>query len=568
MKPIQIQFLKSFLHHKMNNSQRYFILTFLYTLFLSSNFCIAQFTHADTLRGAYSKERSWWDLKYYNLSVTFDIANQSISGVNTLLFTRNVTPDSKKNELQIDLQEPMVLDSVFEKDNAAKLSFRKDGNAYFIQNCVKNEISLYFHGSPHIAKYPPWDGGIVWAKDKNKNPWVSIACQGFGASSWFPCKDSQYDEPDSIETHFTCPATLSCISNGQFIGKKIHPNQTATYSWKVSSPINNYNIIPYIGDYVNIHEHYYGEKGLLEMDYWVLKGNEEKAKRHFKEAPKTIEALEYWFGPYPFYIDGYKLVEAPYLGMEHQSAIAYGNKFLNGYAGKDLSNTGIGLKWDFIIVHESGHEWFGNNITSKDIADMWIHESFTCYSETLFTEYWFGKEDGDKYCQGLRENIDNDKPIIGTYNVNNEGSGDMYYKGANMLHTIRTIVNNDSLFRNMLRQLNVTFYHQTVTTKDIEQFMSNYLKIDLTTIFDQYLRAQYPPILQMKNSATTLKYRWYKPVKNFDMPLIVNGNSVKCSSKWNVIEIEKDSKVQFNLNQYFLIYKEKKGKKVLTEIVN
>jgi aminopeptidase N len=355
--------------------------------------------------------------------------------------------------------------------------------------------------------------------------------------------------------HFTCPSQLICVSNGSFVKKKVNNDATATYSWKVDNPINNYCIIPYIGDYVNIHEHYYGEKGLLELDYWVLRGNEERAKKHFKDAPRTLEALEYWFGPYPFYEDGYKLVEAPYLGMEHQSAVAYGNGFQNGYAGDDLSGTGIGLKWDFIIVHESGHEWFGNSITSKDIADMWIHEGFTCYSETLFTEYWFGKESGNLYCQGLRKNIDNDEPIIGKYLVHNEGSGDMYYKGANMLHTIRALVDNDTIFRSMLREMNRQYYHQTVTTKTIEDFMSAQLELDLTLIFDQYLRSTKPPVLQIKQSKKGTKYRWYKPIKGFNMPLLVNQAKLPCTQKWAFCA---GKEFKLNANQYYLMYKKNK----------
>ena len=407
-----------------------YLFILLLTIYASRSF--SQFTHADSLRGTYGSSRSWWNLKHYDLSVTFDIDKKEIHGKNIITFSSN--PESgipNEKIVQIDLQQPMTIDSVMmDRHLVPSGHIRQDGNAWFV-NCnasegPKYQITVYFHGKPRIAKRAPWDGGVVWTKDANGKPWVSIACQGQGASVWFPCKDSQYDEPDEgVVMHYTCPGDLVCVSNGNFVGKEINNLSQATYSWKVNNPINNYCMIPYIGDYVNMHEHFTGEKGNLEIDYWVLRGNEEKAKKQFQDAPKTLKALEYWFGPYPFYEDGYKLVEAPYLGMEHQSAVAYGNGYKNGYLGSDLSNTGVGLKWDFIIVHESGHEWYGNNITSKDIADMWVHEGFTCYSETLFTDYWFGKNDGDKYIQGLQKNIMNDKPVIGPYGVNTEVCGDI-----------------------------------------------------------------------------------------------------------------------------------------------
>ena len=493
----------------------------------------SQSTHSDSLRGGYGSSRNWWDLKHYDLSVTFDIDKQEIRGKNIITFT---TPGKGPDELvvrtflQLDLQDPMILDSIFINGQYIDQSkIRKDGNAYFIPydshdgaEGSENKLIACFHGKPRVAKRAPWDGGVIWTKDPNGKPWVTVACQGQGASVWFPCKDSQFDEPDNgVSMNYTCPENLVCVSNGIFGGKKINGGGQATYSWRVTNPINNYCMIPYIGDYVNMHEHFNGEKGKLEIDYWVIRGNEEKAKKQFQDAPKTLKALEYWFGPYPFYEDGYKLVEAPHLGMEHQSAVAYGNGYKNGYLGSDLSNTGVGLKWDFIIVHESGHEWYGNNITTKDIADMWVHEGFTCYSETLFTEYWFGKEDADKYIQGLRKNILNDKPVIGPYGVNTEGSGDMYYKGANMLHTIRQVINDDEKFRKILRGLNKRFYHQTVTGEEVEQYINKESGIDFSKVFDQYLRTTKIPVLKYESKNGKIFYRWNNCVEGFNMPLKV-----------------------------------------------
>jgi aminopeptidase N len=395
-------------------------------------------------------------------------------------------------------------------------------------NKETNNLLVYYHGTPRKAKNAPWDGGFVWKRDKAGNPWVAVACQGLGASVWYPCKDYQGDEPDSAEMHFTTPSDLMTVSNGRLRGKKDNGDGTTTFHWAVVSPINNYDITFYIGKLVHFGEIYKGEKGDLTMDYWVLDSNLAKAKVHFKDAPRMMKAFEYWFGPYPFYADGYKLVDAPYLGMEHQSAIGYGNHYLMGYDGRDLSHSGWGLKWDFIIVHESAHEWFGNNITSKDLADMWIHESFANYAETLFTEYYYGKQAGTDYVMGVRKNIMNDKPIIAHYGVNEEGSGDMYYKGGNMIHTIRQIINDDEKFRNILRGLNRTFYHQTVTSKQVEDYINQQSGIDFSKVFKQYLTTTEVPMLNVKYKKGKSYYRWSDNcIEGFDMPLKIYDQNGK-----------------------------------------
>lgn len=443
-----------------------------------------------------------------------------------------------------------MIDSVIlENQNGSnkKLNFTRDGNAWLVsleiaRHLVKGDVAhlnylpakgsdliIYYHGKPKVAKNAPWDGGFVWKRDSTGNPWIAVACQGLGASVWYPCKDYEGDEPDSAEMHFTVPAPLVAVSNGRLKSIKNNADGNSEYTWAVVNPINNYNITFYIGKYVHFNEIYKGENGNLSMDYWVLDSNLNKAKKQFKDAPRMMKAFEYWFGPYPFYKDGYKLVDAPYLGMEHQSAVGYGNGYQNGYHGTDLSGSGWGMKWDFIIVHESGHEWFGNNITSKDLADMWIHEGFTNYSETLFTEYYFGKKAATDYIAGIRKNIKNDKPIIGKYGVNNEGSGDMYYKAGNMIHMIRQIINNDEKFRNILRGLNKTFYHQTVTTTQIEDYISHESGVDFSKVFDQYLRTIEVPTLEYQKVNGKLFYRWNNCVNGFNMPVKVedeNGKSV------------------------------------------
>jgi len=567
------------------------VFTFYFLLFTSSKAQplkpVKAFTRADTLRGTYGASRDWWDVLKYDLHVKFNIKDSTISGYNEVQIKvlntklRNVSDIGRhpyyQKLMQIDLQEPMVLDSILLISKSAlisrniplenlikKLRVDKDGNAYFIDwakelDALKHNkitIRIYYHGKPRVAIRPPWDGGMIMKKDKNNNPFVSIACQGLGASVWYPCKDHQADEPDSAAMHITVPDTLTCVGNGRFRGKINNGDGTATYNWAVNNPINNYNIIPYIGKYAHFSEVYTGEKGKLDMDYWVLENNLDKAKDQFKDAARMMKAFEHWFGPYPFYEDGFKLVEAPHLGMEHQSAIAYGNGFKNGYRGSDLSGSGWGLKWDFIIVHESGHEWFANNITSRDIADMWIHESFTNYSETLFTDYWYGKEAGNAYVQGTRKNISNDIPIIGIYNINQEGSGDMYYKGGNMIHNIRQVINDDSTFRQILRGLNKTFYHKTVTTKQVEDYISKQAKHDLSKVFDQYLRTIQIPVLEYKLEGYKLSYRYTNCVKGFNMPLKIKFKTeqwIKPTEQWKTLNLYPEGDNIFSVDPNFYI---------------
>lgn len=524
-----------------------------------------EFTRADTLRGTYGPSRDWWDVLKYDLHVKFNLKDSSISGFNLI----SIKVLQKGKELQIDLQEPMILDSILYSTNGIfndKVSeIRKVGNAYFISadnfsvphtNYPNLSLLVYYHGKPRIAVRPPWDGGLIMKKDKNNNPFVSLACQGLGASVWYPCKDHQADEPDSAEMHITIPDSLMCVGNGRLRGKINNNNATATYNWAVTNPINSYNLIPYIGKYTHFSEVYAGEKGKLDMDYWVLDYNLDKAKKQFKDAPRMMKAFEHWFGPYPFYEDGFKLVEAPHLGMEHQSATAYGNKYMNGYLGQDLSGTGWGLKWDFIIVHEAGHEWFANNITTKDIADMWVHEGFTNYSETLFTDFWYGKPAGNEYLIGTRKGIQNDIPIIGIYNVNQEGSGDMYPKSGNMLHSIRQVINDDEKFRMILRGLNKTFYHQTVTTKQVEDFINKESSINFNKVFDQYLRTVQIPVLEYKVEGHKLSYRYTNCVKGFNLPLKIKFKTeqwIKPSGKWKTLNLYPEGDNSFTVDPNFYI---------------
>jgi len=543
------------------------ILIFLGFIFSS---CSAQktedkpaFTHADTLRGSVSPERAWWNVLHYDITVKLDYINKRIEGYNIIEFDTKNYPEVPV--MQIDLQEPMSIDSIITFDKH-KLSYKREGNAYFFtldllkknKRDQKREIKIFFSGKPREAKRAPWDGGWIFTKDKMGRPWMTVACEGLGASAWYPCKDYLGDEPDDgALLNITVPDTLIAVGNGRLKEKKPNADGTITYSWAVVNPINNYNIIPYIGKYVSWHEEYYGEKGKLDCDYWVLDYDLAKAKTEFLAVDSMLKCFEYWFGPYPFYEDGYKLVEAPHLGMEHQSAIAYGNKFQKGYSGKDLSETGWGMKWDFIIVHESGHEWFGNNITCKDIADEWIHEGFTNYSETLFTEYYFGKNAGNDYIQGVRKQITNKTPIIGKYGVNDGPEGtDEYYKGGNMIHTIRQVINNDSLFRQILRGLNKTFYHQTVTTKQIEDYISVHAKMNFSKVFDQYLRTTQIPVLEYKQNGYALSFRWSNCVRGFNMPLKINFKGsrwIRPTEKWQNLSLYPEGDKNFSVDRNFYV---------------
>lgn len=499
---------------------------------------------ANVLRGSITPERAWWDLTHYDLTVRVLPDSKTIKGTNIISYTVL----EEHNVLQLDLQAPMQLVSV--SQNGKKLTVNSKGNAHFISLKAKqkkgstHKLTVVWEGKPRVAKRAPWDGGIVWSKDKKGRDFIATANQGIGASVWWPNKDHPYDEVDSLDMHITVPKQLTEVSNGRLIGVDTN-NNTKTYHWTVKNPINNYGVNLNIGHYTNFSEKYEGEKGSLDMDYWVLDYNLEKARKQFKQAPMMMEAFEHWFGPYPFYEDSFKLVEAPYLGMEHQSSVTYGNKYQNGYLGRDLSGTGQGLKFDFIIIHEAGHEWFANNITHSDVADMWIHEGFTAYSENLYLDYHFGKEAAAQYVIGTRRAVQNDGPIIGKYGLNNEGSSDMYYKGSNLLHTLRTIVNDDELWRKTLRGLNKDFYHQTVSSAQIEEYLINALNLDLTGYFDQYLRDARIPNFEYKLEKNTLRYRFTNAVSNFAMPVRIKLDGVEITlqvtTTWQEKSIPQDS---------------------------
>jgi aminopeptidase N len=496
------------------------------------------FTRADSLRGSIGPYRAWWDVTHYDVSIRPDFGAKSIEGTTRITF-RAIQSGQR---MQIDLQQPLEVHSV-SLAGAADLHYTRDSNIVWVelpqamppgQSAI---LAIAYGGTPREAIRPPWDGGWVWARDPAGNPWMSVACQGLGASVWYPCKDSQSDEPDSAALHITAPDSLQAVGNGRLRATEHHGDGTSTWTWAVVNPINNYDLVPSIGKYGHIRTTYAGAAGPLDLDYWVLQGHEAKALEQFAQVPLMLACFEDWFGPYPFYKDGYKLVEDPFLGMEHQSAIAYGNQFQMGYRGSDPSGTGWGLKWDYIVIHESAHEWWGNSLTTADIADMWVHEAFADYAESIYTECQFGKAAGEDYVVGLRRRIANDRPIVGPYGVNREGSTDMYYKGANMLGTIRHIMANDSLFKALLRGLNMQYRHSILTGAEVENFINSFSGRDFTKLFQQYVRTTEVPELQWTVKGGKLFTRFTKCVAGLSMPvdITVNGEerTVNITDQWS-----------------------------------
>ena len=517
----------------------------------------------EVLRGSNTEFRNWWNVKRYDLLITPDYSKKFISG--TVSMEYEVSGVSSDKVMQIDLQEPMqitdivqIAKSPFNDQTQKEFPFSKDawirsGNTYFIdieslpvKDNEKQIIKFYFEGYPRIAKNAPWDGGWVFTKDEKGRPWMSAAVQGLGASAWFPNKDFLGDEPENGVT-FTVivPEDLVAVANGQLWETSFVKGEPGTnvYTWEVKNPINNYSIIPYIGYYTHIKDQYMGEKGPLQLDYWVLDYNAEKAREHFKQVKPMMEAFEDWMCPYPFYEDSFKLVESPYLGMEHQSAVAYGNKYANGYLGHDRTESGWGEKFDFIIVHEAGHEWFGNSISVEDAADFWVHEAFTTYSEVMYVESLFGKKAADEYVQGLKPLIGNEANIIGEYGINDGGSRDMYYKGANMIHTLRQLMEDDVKFKNMIREMNREFYHKNVTSKQIEDWLSAYTDIDLTQFFDQYLRTVNVPMLESRTENGKKYFRWKNIIEGFDMPVKLTNSEewIYPTAEWNCLLYTSDA---------------------------
>ena len=526
----------------------------LFSLISVSTLYAQNFTRKDSLQGGFSFERVCYDVQRYDLDITLNPEKKFISGSNTISFKMH----QESKMIQLDLFENMEADSiVFE---GRPLKFKREFGAVFIEfpkilkvsdNIL--QLQFYYSGNPIVAKNAPWDGGFVFSKDKNDKPWICVAVQGTGGSLWFPLKDSQSDEPDlGASIKVAVPDGLMNVSNGRFKGSQDLKNGYTRWDWEVKNPINSYSLTLNIGDYVHLHE----KNNELDLDYYVLRGNEEKAKTHFAEVKPMMDCFESKFGPYPFTEDGYKLVESNYLGMEHQSAVAYGNRYLKGYLGKDRSGTGIGMKFDFIIIHESAHEWFGNSITSRDVADMWIHEAFTTYAESVFVECQFGKQKAIEYINGQQKLVVNSSPIIGQYGVNNQGSADMYYKGTQLLNTLRSSIDNDEKWWSIMRNFALTFRHKIIETEDVIEFFSIETDLNLKPFFNQYLRETKIPVLEIEQFGNQLNYRFSNTLQDFELPIhiIVNNQKMSITPKttWQTIKIKAKSKISFPEDSFYI----------------
>ena len=507
-----------------------------------------EYTEADTLRGSLRLERAY-DVQKYHLKVRLDPEERFISGFNSISFKT----EQELPVMQVDLFENMQVDSIIH--HSEKLEYSRKHNAVFInfetplKKGILDSIRFYYSGHPKVAKNAPWDGGFVFQKDKEGNHFIAVAVQGTGASLWYPNKDHQSDEPEEVLIEAAVPNGLMNVSNGRFVGKKDLGDGYTRWSWKVNNPINNYNIVLNVANYAHFSDSYKD----LDLDYYVLPYNLEKARKQFEEVKPMMECFYEKMGPYPFEEDGFKLVETPYLGMEHQSAVAYGNQYMMGYLGRDLSGTGIGLKWDFIIIHESAHEWYGNSITAADIADMWIHEGFTTYAEAVYIECRWGKEQALKYLKGTRKGATNSTPIIGDYGVNSEGSGDMYIKGANLVNMIRSIYDDDELWWETLKDYTSTYRHKIIDTETTEDFFDAATEVDLQPVFDQYLRHASLPVLQFKKTGETFSYRWNADVKDFSMPVdvFIDGEEVRlqATDEWQKLKEEVNNRDDIRINE-------------------
>ena len=517
------------------------------------------FTRADSLRGGLRPERSCYDVTFYDLKVKLDTVNKSITGSNEISF-KAVTDFTV---MQLDLLDSMYIDKITYK--GVNLYYTREFNAVFVafmtpvKAGAEGNILIQYHGKPIQAKRAPWDGGFVWTHDKNGKFWLGIACEGLGASSWWPCKDHLSDEPDKgIRIACTVPKGLKCVANGQYEGMKDDADGT-TFTYHVTYPINNYNVTLNVGDYVHFEEEYVAKDGAkLKLNYDVLSYNLTKAQEQFKEVKPMLHCYEQYLGKYPFWRDGYRLVETPYLGMEHQSAIAYGNHYRTGYDGTDYSR--IGLRFDYIIIHESGHEWWGNSVSAKDLADMWIHEGFCTYTEAIYVECMHGKDTALHYVNAKKGRVGNHAAIQGPYGVNEEGNGDMYNKGALMLNTLRSVVNNDKLWWQIIKGVSDTaFQYKTTDAEEIIAYFNKKSGINLSPIFHQYIQYAGIPkfiytIKPVKGKKYELIYFWMTDVKDFAMPVPITTANGK--TEWlpttNAIQnkfITLNSEADFKVNE-------------------
>lgn len=544
---------------------------FVFLLFLFSQNSFGQlltakhtFTKYDTLKGGLLAERTCYDVKKYILDLNVDIDKKTIEGKTVIKMV--AVKDFTK--IQIDLFSRYKITKLNYKNKPIK--YTRDSNHIFVlfpTTIAKNtslEIEIEYSGSPLVALKAPWDGGFVWSKDSAGNSWVGVACEGLGASSWWPCKDHWSDEPDSgIIMRYTVPLGYTAVGNGKLTHKDIRKEYT-TFEWTVTSPINLYDVTLNIAKYHHFDSKYFSRvsDGVLDLDFYVLPEHKEEAKVQFYEVVDMLSCFESKFGVYPFYKDGYKLVETPYLGMEHQSCIAYGNKYKKGYLG-DLKMTG-GYEFDYIIIHESGHEWFGNNITAADNADMWIHEGFTTYSESVYIECLYGKDSAVKYVNAKKGRVKNKFPIQGPYGVAEEGDGDMYNKGSLMINTLRHHIDNETIWSTILKDFNTEFRHKTIDYNDVVRFFESKTNMDLKKFFSQYVQQAQIPILKIKKVAAnednnTYELKFEKTVPNFKLNVYINNTGIQTKHLISDIESKIEVKGDISIDEtkgYFKVEKE------------
>ncbi len=501
---------------------------------------LQQISNAQTnnsLDGSLSKFRSNFDVKTYKIQLRINPNLKFISGINEIHF--KALKSSKV--IQLDLDTAMKIVGIISEKNP--LTYKRFGRTImlsFQNELIKNSdysIKVSFEGFPKVARNAPWDGGFVWSQDSLGKDWVGMACEGEGASMWLPCKDTWDDEPENLQMEIEVPQGLIAVSNGRLAGSQKLDDGFEKFRWIVSYPINHYNISINVGDYVHLSDvHTRPNIESLSLDYYVLRYNELKAKKHFEQSKYMLRCFEKFFGPYPFQNDGYKLVETPYWGMEHQSCVAYGNNYKNNDFG-----------FDFIIVHESGHEWFANSITAKDKADMWIHESFTTYSEALYVECMAGPERAKDYLRMQKPKINNKQPMLGERDVfYHHADNDIYYKGTWILHTLRNMVDNDTLWQNTLYEFHQKFKYQTILTEDVVSYFSKRLNMKLKPFFKCYLENAEIPVFEYfilhKNGLHELHYRLKSPISGLEMPLLVSisksrNDMITATSQWQIIDL-------------------------------
>ncbi len=495
---------------------------------------------AKRLRGEYGRYRANNDLLYYHLDIRVSPEARSIGGKNTIRF-RMLDDDTR---IQLDLHKDLAVDKIL--FDSKPLQYTRELNTVWVdfpktlESGRDYSIDFYYSGSPKKVGY---FGGLTFDTDPAGRPWVYTACEGPGSSFWWPGKDQWRDEVETMDISVAVPNGLTDVSNGRFMGKKDLGDGYTRWDWRVHYPINSYNVSINVAAY----QHFSDQLGDLSLDYYVLPEDLERAKKQFAQVKPMMKAFLHYFGEYPFIKDGYKLVQVPYSGMEHQSAVTYGNGFTNGYGNKDWTGVGVSMKFDFIIIHESGHEWFGNAVTASDVCDMWIHEGWTTYLECMYVEQVFGYADALKYVNGYKPKVRNRRPVITQRGIHLAPPGDQYFKGALFLHTLRNVMNDDAMWWALVRAVYDTFKYQSIRTEDLLPLFNKRFEADLTPIFDQYLRHAQVPALELVFDASEghVAYRWKAAEADFAMPIRVGDReawtTITPTTKWQTLSTKLDN---------------------------